>query len=292
MLKSMTGYGRASAVLEDMEITVEVKSVNHRYFDFSARVPRTCGFLEEKLKSYIQTAISRGKVEAYVSINQLGTPDVVVELNRPLLESYLAAFAQMEKEYGVKNDITASALSGMNDLFAVSKQETDADIIWEKVRTVADQALADFIAMRSAEGAKMRADVLGRVEYIHEKSLDVDRRNSEIVNDYRARLETRIRELLADTQIEESRLLTEVAIFADKVAVAEETVRLRSHVEQMKQFLEAEEPIGRKMDFLVQEMNREVNTIGSKSNDIEVARMVVDLKSEIEKIREQIQNIE
>lgn len=292
MLKSMTGYGRAIATIEGMEITVEIKAVNHRYFDFSARVPRTYGFLEEKLKSYIQENVSRGKVEAFVGIQTMETPNVRVEINRPLLESYLAAFSVMEAEYGIKQNFgTADALR-MPDLFAIAKTEEDLEALWARVKEVANEALQSFISMRETEGAKMREDVLQRAAFLEEQTFIIEQISQNTVSDYQTRLENRIRTILDDRQIEENRLLTEVALFADKIAVAEETVRLRSHLAQLRDFLNAKEAIGRKIDFLVQEMNREVNTIGSKAGNIEIARIVVDLKSEIEKIREQIQNIE
>ncbi len=288
----MTGYGRAQKTVDGMNITLEIKSVNHRYFEFAARLPRSCAFLEEKLKAYFSGAISRGKVECSLTLESLEEPDTLISVNHPLVKSYLAAYEELEKTYGLRNDITVSSLSRVADVFSVRKQQTDEDKIWNAVSEVAGEALAGFMQMREREGEKLKNDVSSRLDTILECVAFIEERSPETVKEYNAKLLARLNDLLADTSVDEQRLLTEAAIFADKIAVAEETVRLRSHISQMRTFLEANEPIGKKMDFLVQEMNREANTIGSKGQDVQIARKVVDIKAEIEKIREQIQNIE
>lgn len=292
MLRSMTGYGRSQQTVDGMNITLEIKSVNHRYFEFAARVPRSLSFLEEKLKGYFSGIISRGKVECSLTLESLEEPDTVIAVNHPLVKGYLAAYEELEKTYGLRNDITVSSLSRVADVFTVRKQQTDEEKIWNAVSAAAAAALADFVAMREREGEKLKADVASRLDTILDRVAFIEERSPETVREYNAKLLSRLTDLLADTSIDEQRILTEAAIFADKIAVAEETVRLRSHISQMRTFLEATEPIGKKMDFLVQEMNREANTIGSKGQDVEIARRVVDIKAEIEKIREQIQNIE
>ena len=291
MLKSMTGYGRAIELRNGREITVEVKSVNHRYFDFSARVPKAYGFLEELLKKRASNYLSRGKVEVYVSIVTVeGTP-YKISVNEPVARGYLRA-ADTLAALGIPNDLTVSRLMGLSDVLTLEKEDEDLEALWTDVSAVADIAFGAFVEMRSAEGMRMAEDISDRLKFIENASFEIDRFSEQNVTEYAQRLENKIRELLADRELDESRLLTEVAIFADKAAVAEETVRLRSHIAQLREFLESEVPVGRKMDFLIQELNREINTVGSKSNDIPIARTVVGVKSEIEKIREQVQNIE
>ena len=281
MIKSMTGYGRATGSFDGMDITLELKSVNHRYFEFSSRVPRNFGFLDEKLKSFFQGKISRGKVECYVQIDTAGEESAVVKLNSALAKGYLAAYKELSETCGIENDIKVSDLARVNDIFTVSKEPEDEEKICADVLSVAAEALERFIAMRAVEGGKLKDDVTSRLDFIIDKVAFIEK------------LLTRMREVLGDVHVDEQRLLTEAAIYADKVAVAEETVRLRSHIDQFKKLFEEDGgAIGRKMDFLVQEINREINTIGSKAQDIEIARCVVDVKAEIEKIREQIQNIE
>lgn len=292
MIKSMTGYGRCQSVAGGMNITVELKSVNNRYFDFSSRLPRNYGFLDEKLKSFFMQTLTRGKLECYVTIETVEEPDVIVAVNMPLAESYMKAYAELSEKLGLENDIKVSDIVRVPDVLSLRKQPEDEEKIWEAVRSVAQQALDSFVAMRQTEGERLKADVSSRLDLILENVAFVEKRSPETVKEYNEKLLGRLRELLEDTSIDEQRLLTEAAIFADKIAVAEETVRLRSHISQMRVFLDADEAIGKKMDFLVQEMNREANTIGSKANDVEIASKVVDIKAEIEKIREQIQNIE
>ena len=292
MIKSMTGYGRFQDTVDGMNITVELKSVNHRYFELSSRLPRNYGFLEEKLKSFFMNTLTRGKIECYVSLEMVEEPDVLIEVNHPLVKSYLAAYAELSESYGLENDIKVSDLVKVSDVFSIRKQADDEERIWNAVKTVAAQALERFVAMRETEGERLRNDVSSRLDIILDNVAFVEERSPETVREYNEKLLARLEEMLQDTHIDEQRILTEAAIFADKIAVAEETIRLRSHISQMRTFLDADEAIGKKMDFLVQEMNREANTIGSKANDVEIARKVVAIKAEIEKIREQIQNIE
>lgn len=292
MIKSMTGYGRAQMPVDGMNITVEIKSVNHRYFEFSSRLPRNYGFLDEKLKSFFMGKLTRGKMECFVSVETLEEPDTIVALNHPLIKGYLAAYEELAETYGIENNIKASDISRVPDIFTLRKQAADEDKIWAAVSVVAAQALDGFIAMRTREGERLRADVLSRLDTILENVAFIEKRSPETVKEYNEKLLARLREMLADTHIDEQRILTEAAIFADKIAVAEETVRLRSHISQLGTFLDSDEAVGKKMDFLVQELNREANTIGSKAQDVEIARRVVAVKAEIEKIREQIQNIE
>ncbi len=294
MIRSMTGYGRAQATVGTINVTVELKSVNHRYFEFNSRVPRNYGFLEEKLKSFVGSLVSRGKVECYVSVENLEDSDVEILVNHGLATSYLKAYRELAErnELDIRDELAISSLVRNSDIFTVHKQDADEEKIWEAVKSVASEAVAKFITMRETEGEKLKNDVLSRADFILNKVSVIEERSPETVKEYNDKLLTRINEFLSDVQVDEQRLLTECAIFADKVAVAEETVRLRSHIDQLGQFLNSTEAVGRKIDFLVQEMNREANTIGSKAQDVTIARCVIDIKAEIEKIREQIQNIE
>lgn len=294
MIRSMTGYGRAQATVGTINVTVELKSVNHRYFEFNSRVPRNYGFLEEKLKSFVGSLVARGKVECYVSVENLEDSDVEILVNHGLASSYLKAYRELAErnELDIRDDLAISSLVRNSDIFTIHKQEADEEKIWDAVKSVAADAVAKFIAMREVEGEKLKNDVLSRAEFILKKVSVIEERSPETVKEYNDKLLSRINEFLSDVQVDEQRLLTECAIFADKVAVAEETVRLRSHIDQLGQFLNSTEAVGRKIDFLVQEMNREANTIGSKAQDVTIARCVIDIKAEIEKIREQIQNIE
>ena len=292
MLRSMTGYGRSQQTIDGFNITLELKSVNHRYFEFNTRLARNYNFLEEKLKSFFSDTISRGKVECSVMIESVEEADAVITVNHPLVKSYMQAYEELRTQYNLQNDITVSSLSKVPDIFSIRKQEADEERIWAAVSTVAAAALANFTAMREREGVKLKDDVSSRLDTIIGCVEFIEERSPETVREYNEKLLARLRELLGDTTVDEQRLLTEAAIFADKIAVAEETVRLRSHISQLRSFLENDGPIGKKMDFLVQELNREANTIGSKCQDVELARKVVDIKAEIEKIREQIQNIE
>ena len=292
MVKSMTGYGRCEETVGGRRITVELKSVNHKYFEFSPRVTRGYGFLEDKLKTYVQSRVARGKIDLFLSIETLEDADVIVSVNHSLAAGYIAALREITERYKLPDTVTVNSLSRYSDIFSVHKAPEDEEAIWAAVKTVLEKAVDAFIAMRETEGRRLYDDVMARAAVILELVGKIEARSPETVKEYRERLEAKLREVLSDTTIDEQRILTEAAIFADKVAVAEETVRLRSHFEQLKALLNAEEPSGRKMDFLVQEMNRETNTIGSKASDSQLAYMVVDIKAEIEKIREQIQNIE
>ena len=294
MIRSMTGYGRAQSVIDTMSITVELKSVNHRYFEFNSRVPRNYGFLEEKLKSYVGSRVTRGKVECYVSIENLEDDEVEILVNHSLAKSYLNALNELadRNELNLRDDLAISSLARYNDIFIIHKNEADEEKIWNAVKEVVSSAVDKFINMRETEGEKLKNDILSRADLILDKVSIIEQRSPETVKEYNDKLLARINEFLSDVQVDEQRLLTECAIFADKVAVAEETVRLRSHIDQLRQFLDSNDAVGRKTDFLVQEMNREANTIGSKAQDVTIARNVIDIKAEIEKIREQIQNIE
>ncbi|MBQ9939712.1 MAG: YicC family protein [Oscillospiraceae bacterium] len=292
MIYSMTGYGRGQQTMPERDILVEIKSVNHRFFEFSARLPRAYGFLEEKLKSYVQSRVSRGKVDVSVFIVNLDGANVEVGINTELAKGYINALRKLGEETGIGDDITLTSISRFSDIFIVRRAEEDEDELWQQVKQVTEEAVSNFLAMRAREGEKMKKDLLERLESIEKSVAVVEQSSERIVEDYRTRLYKKISDVLADKHVDEQRILTEAAIFAEKTAVDEETVRLRSHIAQFRQILEANEPIGRKLDFLVQEMNREANTTGSKIQDIEVTRVVVSIKSDIEKIREQIQNIE
>lgn len=291
MVKSMTGYGRGHIVVEGLEITAEIKAVNHRYFDFSVRLPRGYSFLEDKLKQFVGSRVSRGKVDLFITaVSSCDEPDI--EINRGYADKYVAALKQLATIYDLKSDISVATVSRNPDVFTIKAAEADEEFIFNTVKSAVSDALDSFDAMRVAEGKKLYDDVSSRLEFILSKVEFVEKRSPQTLENYRNRLYEKMQELLGDRNVDEQRLLTETAIFADKIAVDEETVRLRSHMSQLSDMLLSNEPIGRKIDFTVQEMNREANTIGSKAQDIEVAKTVVDIKAEIEKIREQIQNIE
>jgi uncharacterized protein (TIGR00255 family) len=288
----MTGYGRAQRLVSGRDISVEIKSVNHRFFEFSPRLPRAYAYLEEKLKALVYSRASRGKIDLSLSILTLEGQNASVEINSALAGSYLAALRGLGEQLGVKDDITLSSLARFNDIFSVRKAEDDEDAIWADVSAVASEALGMFMEMRAREGEKLAADILGRLSAIEAHVAAVEELSPKTVEEYRQKLTAKITEVLEQKQLDEARILTEAAIFAEKIAVAEETVRLRSHIGQFRANLAGKEPAGRKLDFLVQELNREANTIGSKAQTIEIAKIVVEIKSEIEKIREQLQNIE
>lgn len=294
MVKSMTGFGRCETEINGRAITVEIKSVNHRYFEFSCRVTRGYGFLEDKLKAFVNSRVSRGKIDMFVSVGAADDVPCEVAVNHSLVSGYLTAMKEISDAYGIENDATVVSISRFPDVFTVSKAAVDEEQLTADVLSAAGQALDSFVAMREAEGERMKADILGRAQTILDIVSEIEERSPQTVVEYETRLLDRIRQTLENLSVEvdEQRILTEVAVFADKVAVAEETVRLRSHFEQLSEFLERNEPVGRKIDFIIQEMNREANTIGSKVQDAVLAHKVVDIKSEIEKIREQVQNIE
>jgi len=291
MIRSMTGFGRSQGIIDGREITVEIRSVNHRYNEFFARTPRQYGYLEEKLKTLIGGNVSRGKVEVGVTIHNLSGKEVVVVANRDVVESYLTALRGLRTDLDLEDNIGLSDVFRMSDAFTVTKSEVDEDTIWEAVRSVANEALERFVAMRETEGVKLRADILGRLDFIEGSTVQIEKTSPQRVEKYRTKLFEKMQEVVSNGA-DEQRIMLEAAIFAEKTAVDEETVRLKSHVLQVRELLEKESVVGRKLDFIVQEMNREINTIGSKAQEIEITRMVVDLKSELEKIREQIQNIE
>ncbi|MGN0689483.1 MAG: YicC/YloC family endoribonuclease [Oscillospiraceae bacterium] len=292
MIKSMTGYGRAQASVDGSDILVEIKSVNNRYYDFSARLPRMYGYLEEKLKTFLSGSISRGKIEVSVSIYNNTGKDEEITLNLDVANGYINALRGANESLGLTDDITLSQVSRFPDVFIVKKIIEDEESVWNNIRPVAEEAVAKFVSMRETEGAKMKEDLLSRLDFILKEVEKVEIQSPKTTENYRNRLYQKLKEVLSDNNIDEQRIVTEAAIFSEKIAVDEETVRLRSHISQFKELLETSEPVGRKLDFLVQEMNREANTIGSKAQDVAITKIVVDIKSEIEKIREQIQNIE
>lgn len=292
VIKSMTGYGRCVETVNGREFTVEVRSVNNRYLDCSVRLPRMLSFGEDAVKQAVKNAVSRGKVDVFISVRSEGGEEVKVSVNRPVLEGYLAAMEQMVSQFGVRDDISVSNLSRLPEVFVVEKPEVDEEQLLADLMGVVAKALEGYDAMRTTEGGALDRDLRSRGETILSLVEQVEQGNAQTVIDYRARLEAKLAEVLANTAIDESRILTEAAIFADKIAVDEETVRLRSHLQQMNTMLTGGGAIGRKLDFLLQEMNREANTIGSKCTDVRLARIVVEIKAELEKIREQTQNIE
>ncbi len=292
MIKSMTGYGSAKGVVDGLEISVELKSVNNRYLDASVRLPRSFLFAEEMVKSRVQSHISRGKVDVFVNVDTSQAGDMTVKVNEGLLKAYVEAIVHIGEEYGLPQEMTALSVSRFPDVLTVEKKDMDAEAISAGMREIVEQALNDFDAMRLREGEKLRDDVLNRLDAIRTMVGIVEERAPETAAEYRRRLEQKMAEVLGASNIDENRILAEAAIFADHIAVDEETVRLRSHISQLDTMIRGNSPIGRKIDFLMQEFNREINTIGSKCQNSDIARVVVDMKSEIEKIREQIQNIE
>ena len=292
LVKSMTGYGRAVQTVNGREFTVEIRSVNNRYLDCSVKLPRMLSFAEDTLKQAVKATISRGKVDVFVTQRSEGASDVKITLNSAMVAGYLEAMNAMAEEFKIREDISVALLSGMPEVFTVDKPQVDEEQLLHDLMGVVNAALDNYDAMRTKEGLALKNDLTNRGDTIRELVSQVEAGNAQTVIDYRTRLYNKLQEVLANTAIDESRILTEAAIFADKVAVDEETVRLRSHLEQMDSMLASGGPIGRKLDFLLQEMNREANTIGSKCTDVRLARVVVDIKAELEKIREQTQNIE
>lgn len=292
MIKSMTGYGRAVGVFADKQITVELRSVNNRYLDCNVKLPRLYAFCEDAVKQAVKQSVTRGKVDVFVTVNLTQSTDVAIGLNRPVLEGYLKALRTMAQDYQLREDISVSSLSRLPDVFTVEKTEQDEDALKQQLLGVVAEALENYDAMRRTEGQALARDLTAKAQGILERVAFVEQRSPQSVAEYREKLLAKMQEVLSSAAVDEARILTEAAIFADKVAVDEETVRLRSHLDQLRTMLEAKEPIGRKLDFLMQEINRETNTIGSKCSDLEIARTVVDIKAELEKIREQIQNIE
>lgn len=292
MIKSMTGYGGAKGLVEGLEISVELKSVNNRYLDVAVRLPRSFLFAEDGIKAQVQKHISRGKVDVFVSVDSSNADEMSVKVNKPLLKAYIEAMELISGEYGIVNDISTANISRFPDVLSVEKKELDAEAISAGIAAVTLKALEDFDSMRLREGEKLREDVLSRLSAIDKLVSTVEELAPQTVAEYRSRLEAKMAEVLGSSGIDENRILAEAAIFADRIAVDEETVRLRSHMSQLSAMIEGDSPTGRKIDFLIQEFNREANTIGSKCQNSEISHVVVELKSEIEKIREQIQNIE
>ena len=292
MVKSMTGYGRARQERNGRNITVEVRSVNNRYLDCTVKMPRAYIFAEDAMKALVQKYISRGKVDVFVTVDAVTADQTVVQVNEPLARSYYQTLSRLREMFSLEDELSASTLARFPDVLAVTKAEEDLEMISADICTVLEEALTAHRQMRSVEGEKLFSDIAGRADTIESVVAKVEERSPQTVSEYRARLEAKMREVLQSTTIDESRILTEAAIFADKIAVDEETVRLRSHLSQLRTMLSGDEPVGRKLDFLIQEVNRECNTIGSKCNDLTIARDVVNMKAEVEKIREQVQNIE
>lgn len=292
MVKSMTGYGRARQTLNGRDITVEVRSVNNRYLDCTVKVPRTYIFAEDSVKARVQKAVSRGKVDVFITIDAAAADETVVAVNEPLARGYYEALTRLKDMFSLEDGLNAVTLAKFPDVLTVTKAEEDLESVAADICAVLDEALAAYNAMRTVEGGKLREDIAGRADTIEAVVGKVEERSPQTVAAYREKLLARMQEVLQSTAVDESRILTEAAIFADKIAVDEETVRLRSHLSQLRTMLESDQPIGRKLDFLIQEVNRECNTIGSKCNDLTIAQDVVNMKAEVEKIREQVQNIE
>ncbi len=292
MLRSMTGYGRSQKIINGRDIIVEIRSVNHRYYEYSSRIPRAYNYIDEKLKALLKTGISRGKVEVLVTINNIEGRDTEIAINKGIAEGYVSALRSVSEELALEDDISLSNLIRFPDIFSIQKTPDDEEQIWTDVSEVACEALDKFVEMRKVEGERLRNDIIGKADFIINMVSRVEELSPQTVENYRNRLYQKLSELLENRDIDESRILTEAAIFSEKIAVDEETVRLRSHISQLKDMLNSEDAVGRKLDFIVQEINREVNTIGSKAQDLNITKIVVDMKAEIEKIREQIQNIE
>lgn len=291
MLRSMTGYGRAQSADENISVIVEIKSVNHRYFEFSARVPRLYGFLEDKLKSYVQSRVARGKIDVGVYIETLAVKNASVHMDMALAQAYIDALLPLTEVQDLKNDLSVMSVARLPDVLNVTHDELDEEAVWATVQTAAAEAVDKFIAAREQEGERLRRDILGKAEAILKRVEKIEARSPQTVVEYRQRMLDHMHAVLGESP-DEQRVLTEAAIYADKVAVDEETVRLRSHFQQLQEILASDEAVGRRLDFLVQEMNRETNTIGSKAQDVEIVRAVLDIKADIEKIREQVQNVE
>jgi len=288
----MTGYARNELQENHKDMEVEIKSVNHRYADFSIRIPRHYSFLEDRIREYLQNYISRGKIDVYISIESYGEEDATVYLNEGLAKSYIEALYQLRDRYGIKDDISVSSVARYHDIFKVKQKEEDQEELWMSVKRLLDGAIQEFLASREREGMRLRKDLLDRRTYILNVINEIETRSPQVVSEYTQKIEKRIKELLGDIPVDENRILTEVAIFADKISITEEIVRLKSHLDEMEQVLDSDQPVGRKLDFLIQEMNREINTIGAKANDLQISKYVVEVKAELEKLREQVQNIE
>lgn len=292
MVRSMTGFGRGDFQLDNREFVVEIKTVNHRYSDVFIKLPRQVGFLEDRVRELVSRAVSRGKIDVYVTYNNSGDDSKYVSFDEALAKTYISAVMALRDKFGLKDDISVSLISRYPDVLKVEQTEEDGEKLWSILKIAVGNALESLVAMRGSEGEGLKNDLLARLDYIESILKEITQHTPEVVREYKARLETRIKDLLDQHTIDENRLAMEVALFADRCSIDEETVRLASHLGQMRETLSLQQPVGRKLDFLIQEMNREINTIGSKANDLSITRNVVEIKSEIEKLREQIQNIE
>ena len=292
MIKSMTGYGRCERIIGTKKITAELKSVNHRFSDYNIKVPRQYGFLEDRVRQFISKEVARGKIDVYVSIESCGEADKTVTVNKELAGNYVEILRDLCETFLLKDDISVSTIASFTDIFRAEPKRDDEEEIWTAVSEVLTDAVSSFISMRAREGERIERDLRERVTYMKSLANEIDKLSPMAVQVYKAKLYQKIKEVIDEREPDDTRILTEVAIFADKVAVNEETVRLASHYDEFFTILDSNEPAGRKLDFLIQEINREVNTIGSKASDLEIAKLVVTLKGEIEKLREQIQNIE
>ena len=292
MIKSMTGFGRDRRVIGEREILVEIRSVNSRYFEFNSKLPRSFQFLEDKIKGLVKEKVSRGKVEYSLTVYNIQGKETAVAVNNLVVENYVKALRETGEKLGLKDNLSLDSIFNMADAFTIVRPDVDEDELWAAVKEVTEAAILNFISMRETEGEKMKADVLEKLSNVEEMIEKVCEISPDTVKNYRERLLEKMNEILEDKQISEQRILLEAGIFAEKTAIDEETVRLKSHFSQLRSMVETDEPVGRKLDFLVQEINREINTIGSKAQDLRITGIVVDAKSEVEKIREQIQNIE
>ena len=292
MAMSMTGYGRCKEINRDFDITVEIKAVNHRYFDANIRTPRSFSFLEEILRKYLLKRVNRGKLDVYIHMNNVEDGDKSITLNKKVLENYLNVFKQMEDEFSIPYDVSVSKISRFQDIFETDYKEYEADEIYSILEPVLEKALSDFLDMRKKEGGRLIDDMIMRVKKIEEYVLEIDKLMPESIKEYENKLRERMEEYISSPSFDQTRLMTEVAIFSDKVATFEETTRLRSHFSEFTDLINKDQPIGKKLDFIVQEMNREINTICSKCQSIEISKIGIDVKTEIEAIREQVQNIE
>ncbi len=292
MIKSMTGFGREQKIIDQYDILVEIKSVNHRYYEYFSRLPRVYNYLDEKLKTFVKGNISRGKVEVSVSINNLNGREANIKADKLMAIGYINALREVNKELGLEDDLKLSKLIKFSDVFNVQKVSDDEEYIWNMVKEVTQAAVDRFVEMREIEGFALKSDLLSKLDIVEGYLIKVEEQSPKTSENYRERLYQKLKDVLSDTNIDEQRILTEAAIYAEKIAIDEETVRLHSHIAQFRTLLDSEEPIGRKLDFLLQEVNREINTIGSKAQDLTITKYVVDMKAEVEKIREQVQNIE
>lgn len=292
MIKSMTGFGRAEVSTEERKFSVEIKSVNHRYLDVSVKMPKKLNFLEAAIRSLLKSHIARGKVDIFISYEDFTQDNVSLKYNKQIAAEYLKYFSMMEEEFGLDNDIRVSTLSRYPEVLILEEQNPDEKEIWSLLKNAIETACMQFTNTRVLEGENLKKDILIKLQFMREQIVIIEERMPEMIAAYRTKIESKVLELLGDTQMDESRLATEVVLYADKIGTDEETVRLKSHIKQMEQTLLSQEGIGRKLDFIAQEMNREANTILSKANDMTISNVGIDLKTEIEKIREQIQNIE